>query len=470
MDQEAFEALADYNLQEVPFYEAPRPSKLRKTVTFLPSYTQNVEDPTINMILKEEPEEITQQRGIRKVPSLNDLSDEEASLELPAQVPPLTPGTNKKMSEALKASFASWEKEQKFLCINKDPRQWTEDHVAHWLKWAAKEFSLEGISIQSFRMRGRDMCALGRENFLARAPPFTGEILWEHLEILQKDLETTTSLQNVPSDIYESVCAPDMSSFLQQAPRPQRMYPEPIQSPYHLMMPMHRGYPLKEEAAAYGLRTIDDLCAVSNEYQPPAAHMKTNMYQQHPYPEPTRGDFYNMQEKYFQKQTNPYQRYPDPYGFPSPPSVPYQQPGPEPTYTQLPEKPMNQFNNTSGSVQGPCFTGSGPIQLWQFLLELLTDKTCQAFISWTGDGWEFKLTDPDEVAKRWGIRKNKPKMNYEKLSRGLRYYYDKNIIHKTAGKRYVYRFVCDLQNLLGYTPEELHAMVDLKPEHKDGEE
>ena len=40
-----------------------------------------------------------------------------------------------------------------------------------------------------------------------------------------------------------------------------------------------------------------------------------------------------------------------------------------------------------------------------------------------------------QVAKRWGQRKNKPKMNYEKLSRGLRYYYDKNIIHKTAGKR-----------------------------------
>ncbi len=69
---------------------------------------------------------------------------------------------------------------------------------------------------------------------------------------------------------------------------------------------------------------------------------------------------------------------------------------------------------------GPCFTGSGPIQLWQFLLELLTDKSCQGFISWTGDGWEFKMTDPDEVARRWGIRKNKPKMNYEKLSRGLR--------------------------------------------------
>lgn len=69
-----------------------------------------------------------------------------------------------------------------------------------------------------------------------------------------------------------------------------------------------------------------------------------------------------------------------------------------------------------------------------------------------------------QVARRWGKRKNKPKMNYEKLSRGLRYYYDKNIIHKTSGKRYVYRFVCDLKSLLGYTPEELHAMLDVKPD------
>ncbi|XP_015257512.1 PREDICTED: protein C-ets-2-like [Cyprinodon variegatus] len=107
------------------------------------------------------------------------------------------------------------------------------------------------------------------------------------------------------------------------------------------------------------------------------------------------------------------------------------------------------------------YTGSGPIQLWQFLLELLTDRSCQSCISWTGDGWEFKLTDPDEVALLWGKRKNKPKMNYEKLSRGLRYYYDKNIIRKTAGKRYVYRFVCNLQGLLGYEPGELHAMLDI---------
>lgn len=110
-----------------------------------------------------------------------------------------------------------------------------------------------------------------------------------------------------------------------------------------------------------------------------------------------------------------------------------------------------------------AYPGSGPIQLWQFLLELLLDSACRTFICWTGDGWEFKMADPAEVAKRWGQCKNKPKMNYEKLSRGLRYYYHKNIIHKTAGKRYVYRFVCDVQGMLGKTAAEVLRSVNVTP-------
>ena len=83
------------------------------------------------------------------------------------------------------------------------------------------------------------------------------------------------------------------------------------------------------------------------------------------------------------------------------------------------------------------------------------DSKCQSFIHWTDKEWEFKLVNPEEVAKKWGQRKNKPKMNYEKLSRGLRYYYDKNIIHKVPGKRYVYRFVCDVQRHVGCSFEEV---------------
>ncbi|CAI5455976.1 unnamed protein product [Caenorhabditis angaria] len=90
-------------------------------------------------------------------------------------------------------------------------------------------------------------------------------------------------------------------------------------------------------------------------------------------------------------------------------------------------------------------SGTGQIQLWQFLLELLADAVNTTCIAWEGNNGEFKLVDPDEVARKWGERKSKPNMNYDKLSRALRYYYDKNIMTKVQGKRYAYKF--DFQGL-----------------------
>ena len=51
-------------------------------------------------------------------------------------------------------------------------------------------------------------------------------------------------------------------------------------------------------------------------------------------------------------------------------------------------------------------------------------------IAWVGEEGEFKLVNPEVVAQMWGQRKNKPTMNYEKLSRALRYYYDGDMIAK----------------------------------------
>ncbi|XP_053461145.1 ETS translocation variant 2 isoform X3 [Nycticebus coucang] len=82
----------------------------------------------------------------------------------------------------------------------------------------------------------------------------------------------------------------------------------------------------------------------------------------------------------------------------------------------------------------------GPIQLWQFLLELLHDGERSSCIRWTGNSREFQLCDPKEVARLWGERKRKPGMNYEKLSRGLRYYYRRDIVRKSGGRKYTYRF------------------------------
>ncbi|KAG8034072.1 hypothetical protein G9C98_008553, partial [Cotesia typhae] len=89
----------------------------------------------------------------------------------------------------------------------------------------------------------------------------------------------------------------------------------------------------------------------------------------------------------------------------------------------------------------------GSLQLWQFLVTLLDDPANSPCITWTGRGMEFKLIEPEEVARRWGIQKNRPAMNYDKLSRSLRYYYEKGIMQKVAGERYVYKFVCDPEAL-----------------------
>nr|XP_010952168.1 ETS translocation variant 3-like protein [Camelus bactrianus] len=85
--------------------------------------------------------------------------------------------------------------------------------------------------------------------------------------------------------------------------------------------------------------------------------------------------------------------------------------------------------------------GSRQIQLWHFILELLQKEEFRHVIAWQqGEYGEFGIQDPDEVARLWGRRKCKPQMNYDKLSRALRYYYNKRILHKTKGKRFTYKF------------------------------
>lgn len=63
------------------------------------------------------------------------------------------------------------------------------------------------------------MVALGREGFLAIAPPFTGDILWEHLEILQKGLLYTIqssffSCSTFQWDIYFAYNLPNLTNSL----------------------------------------------------------------------------------------------------------------------------------------------------------------------------------------------------------------------------------------------------------------
>ncbi|XP_001357956.3 DNA-binding protein Ets97D [Drosophila pseudoobscura] len=117
-----------------------------------------------------------------------------------------------------------------------------------------------------------------------------------------------------------------------------------------------------------------------------------------------------------------------------------------------PQSPTNYTAVGSGN--------NGQVQLWQFLLEILTDCDHSDIIEWVGTEGEFKLVEPDRVARLWGEKKNKPAMNYEKLSRALRYYYDGDMISKVSGKRFAYKFDCDLKLLIGYDARELSRLVN----------
>ncbi len=124
-----------------------------------------------------------------------------------------------------------------------------------------------------------------------------------------------------------------------------------------------------------------------------------------------------------------------------------------------------RYSVMSDSPSAGRIGNNGQVQLWQFLLELLTDKEHRSVIRWEGDEGEFKLHEPEEVARLWGERKGKTSMNYEKLSRALRYYYEGEMISKVSGKRFMYKFVCNLKELIGYNAKELNALT-LEAEQK----
>uniref|UniRef100_H2YZW0 ETS domain-containing protein n=1 Tax=Ciona savignyi TaxID=51511 RepID=H2YZW0_CIOSA len=421
----------------------------------------------------------------QEVPTGLEYGSSTSSLPKTPNFPLITPGTGAKMNDAITESFSSFKNIMDANNMSKDPKRWTAPQVKTWARWIAQEFSIPSLDESNFCIPGSMMCSLRKESFLHLCPPFVGEILWEHLDRLQSE---TPGHYNPPHHDVNAPHSVDMSCVKRE------------QVPHY---PTH-GFPVDGTRRNFSRRSSEPILTPLKPFH---RHRPLSQQMSHPFPTPTTpnselpGHPMSLPGPHDQSIVG---RNFDQGPLPNPHNVLSRTDSmgwngnkgnmnglltPEPEVCTLIAdvsslwcislclfSPFSEFRRFHATPTNECvnpvipgafltgYNGSGPIQLWQFLIELLTDRSCQHFITWTGDGWEFKMIDPDEVARRWGRRKNKPKMNYEKLSRGLRYYYDKNIIQKTAGRRYVYRFVCDLQSLLGYSPSELHTMLDVKPE------
>ncbi|NXD95893.1 SPDEF factor, partial [Chaetorhynchus papuensis] len=120
-----------------------------------------------------------------------------------------------------------------------------------------------------------------------------------------------------------------------------------------------------------------------------------------------------------------------------------QQPGLSPPSSH-PSLPVAGGDTSWADSEVDSSCAGQPIHLWQFLKELLLKPhNYGRFIRWLNkDKGIFKIEDSAQVARLWGIRKNRPAMNYDKLSRSIRQYYKKGIIRKPdISQRLVYQFV-----------------------------
>lgn len=79
----------------------------------------------------------------------------------------------------------SFEKERESFNIPSDPREWHLE-VKYWLNWAKREYSIEGLDVSKFLLTGQQVVSLGKETFLNKTPPYVGDLLWEHLQVMIK--------------------------------------------------------------------------------------------------------------------------------------------------------------------------------------------------------------------------------------------------------------------------------------------
>jgi len=85
------------------------------------------------------------------------------------------------------------------------------------------------------------------------------------------------------------------------------------------------------------------------------------------------------------------------------------------------------------------------VQLWEFVLRVLKNPLYNNILSWENqhDGI-FHIHDPQALAELWGKHRNHEGMNYDKMSRAMRYYYRRGILEPVR-ERLTYKFALRLR-------------------------
>lgn len=170
-----------------------------------------------------------------------------------------------------------------------------------------------------FQMTGKAMCELSKEEFCSKAPVFVGDILWEHLVLLQQDVDREKlELKNVPLNLSETSTDP-----VSLPPSPPQTY-----QPLSPKKPYHASSPQKSYHAPSPQRSYHAPSPHPSYHAPSPPLTYTNLDSGHarqPSPTPIKSEYVTLKTEYpatttnlsynhYHYQTydriNPYQTYP----------------------------------------------------------------------------------------------------------------------------------------------------------------
>ncbi|KAL5259712.1 hypothetical protein ACHWQZ_G009977 [Mnemiopsis leidyi] len=341
------------------------------------------------------------------------------------------------------------------LSLPADPYKWTKRQAQNWLCWLREANDLEELDITEFNVDGAGLCRLSPQLIEHMVGIRGGNIFRSSLDLLQS---TAALVRHSPG--AEQTHPP----FETQIPTQHKHLSPKHISPEHQSFVMKK--PFDPTLSPTSLGGAPESPALTVSPPPLSLHSSQDRLPLH-YQTPGDQPSYNRSsvittEDIARLQPVAGDRFNLMVGAPSSGNVKKEKEEEE-VEGELPAK-IERRRSSDSSVEGEedklnrnyfpnsktesrrsasngIDCGRQGVTLWQFILELLADESCQEIVAWTENPLEFKVINSKEMATRWGNRKNRPKMNYDKLSRALRYYYRKNLIQHVPGKRQVYFFV-----------------------------
>uniref|UniRef100_A0A182F1U2 ETS domain-containing protein n=1 Tax=Anopheles albimanus TaxID=7167 RepID=A0A182F1U2_ANOAL len=358
--------------------------------------------------------------------------------------------------------------------LNTDPRIWGRDEVVVFLRFCEREFDLPKFDLDLFQMNGKALCVLTK-NDLAERSPGAGDVLHNVLQMLIRDAQTLH--RHLPSSPVTPTGRYPLSPH-SHPPTPNWSALAPPDSPF-----FHSSH-LQQFMAASNSVTLSPAPSIDSQAgSPPSqSHGEQNPQQSPPLTPISKETQHLGQLQLLDTKTL---QYPSPSssvngGSSSGRDGSQQDRGSSAAAAAVAAAVLSlkgaasalagspPASNGAGSP-GPTTPGGGgsasggaflPVKreffpdnpepntngrlLWDFLQQLLNDPSQRygGYIAWKcRDTGVFKIVDPAGLAKLWGKQKNHLSMNYDKMSRALRYYYRVNILRKVQGERHCYQFL-----------------------------